>query len=364
MNQDPSDKLKPGECCVIREYCNCTSDTNRLMEMGLLEGTPVSWIKFAPWAILWKFVSGLQPFDPERRSPPPILLKRDSAIDVCKCWKPDGTPVIFHKNSGLLCGQPKHRQTSVFNALTGLRQKWVIIPALRLKKSGMLISPGGAKVEVIDLPGLYSLNPQSLDEEIAVETLYSDDAIDLIVAVADASNLNRNLYLVSQLLELNKPTLLALNMVDVAKAHGIEINIDELAASLAVTVIPVIGSKGKAFPNYGAQFLTFLNRRSKQSIAPAMVERSCTGNILPTLYRWNCWKYWTYKFGSAVAAAAHIPRSENLSKNARIVKWQIILQITQNWTALFMINMTNGSNWKPKSAIVGWIAFATRSYVV
>ncbi|MEZ4748714.1 MAG: ferrous iron transport protein B [Calditrichia bacterium] len=168
-----------------------------------------------------------------------------------------------------LVGNPNTGKTSVFNALTGLRQKVGNYPGVTVeKKSGMLISPGGAKVEVIDLPGLYSLNPQSLDEEIAVETLYSDDAIDLIVVVADASNLNRNLYLVSQLLELNKPTLLALNMVDVAKAHGIEINIDELAASLAVTVIPVIGSKGEGIPELRRTIFDILESTDSKKVSP------------------------------------------------------------------------------------------------
>jgi len=152
-----------------------------------------------------------------------------------------------------LVGNPNTGKTSVFNALTGLRQKVGNYPGVTVeKKTGVLIAPSGVKVRIHDLPGLYSLAPKSLDDKIAVDVLTGNtrEKIDirLIVVVADASNLSRNLYLLTQISELGKPVILALNMIDAAKADGMDIDTGLLAQELGIPVLPVIANKRQGIP--------------------------------------------------------------------------------------------------------------------
>jgi ferrous iron transport protein B len=167
-------------------------------------------------------------------------------------------------------GNPNTGKTSVFNALTGLRQKVGNYPGVTVeKKTGLLISPEGHQVEIVDLPGIYSLTPQSLDEAIAVQALTKDNEIDLCIVVVDASNLNRNLYLVSQMMELNVPIILALNMMDVAKARGMEIDVAQLSEALGVPVLPVIGSKREGISHLRRwMFEALRNKNAKQTSIP------------------------------------------------------------------------------------------------
>src|SRR5687768_10345561 len=132
-----------------------------------------------------------------------------------------------------LAGNPNSGKTTVFNALTGLRQKVANYPGVTVeKKTGRCKLPDGAWVDVIDLPGTYSLISRSPDEQIAMEVLRGlrpgTPAPDVVVVVVDASNLQRNLYLVSQLIELGRPMVVALNMTDVAERRGQPIDAGKL----------------------------------------------------------------------------------------------------------------------------------------
>ena len=108
---------------------------------------------------------------------------------------------------------------------------------------------GTQPLEVVDLPGTYSLAARSPDEMVVVDVILgrhpSDARPDLIVAIVDASNLHRNLYLVTQVLELGLPVVIALNMIDVAKAHGLTLDVPRLSRQLGVPVIPIQANKGK-----------------------------------------------------------------------------------------------------------------------
>ena len=148
----------------------------------------------------------------------------------------------------LLVGNPNTGKTSVFNSLTGLRQKTGNYPGVTVeKKTGTLTGPNGRTLRLHDLPGMYSLTPKSLDDSIAREVLIgeADEDLDirLIVVVADASNLNRNLYLVTQLIDLGIPVAVAMNMMDNAVSSGVHINLDALSNQLKVPVVPVIASR-------------------------------------------------------------------------------------------------------------------------
>src|SRR5687768_9814265 len=140
-----------------------------------------------------------------------------------------------------LAGNPNSGKTTIFNALTGLRQKVANYPGVTVeKKTGRCKLPDGSWIEVIDLPGTYSLISRSPDEYVAMEVLRglrSDTKPpDVVVVVVDASNLQRNLYLVSQLIELGRPLVVALNMMDVAERRGQPIDAAKLHELLGIPV--------------------------------------------------------------------------------------------------------------------------------
>src|SRR5690349_11503412 len=131
-----------------------------------------------------------------------------------------------------LAGNPNSGKTTVFNALTGLRQKVANYPGVTVeKKIGKCKLSDGRRAIVIDLPGTYSLISRSPDEQVAMEVLRGlrrdTPAPDVVVVVVDASNLQRNLYLVSQLVELGRPLVIALNMMDIARRRGVRVSAEE-----------------------------------------------------------------------------------------------------------------------------------------
>ncbi|MFM1770431.1 MAG: ferrous iron transport protein [Verrucomicrobiota bacterium] len=154
----------------------------------------------------------------------------------------------------VLTGNPNSGKTTLFNALTGLSGRVGNYPGVTVeRKEGRLLgAPKDRPVTILDLPGTYSLSPQSLDEQIARDVLFHRvpgvPPPDLVVVVVDASNLQRNLYFATQVIELGYPTLVALNMVDVARATGHEIDAAGLGAELGVPVIPIVASRGEGLP--------------------------------------------------------------------------------------------------------------------
>ncbi len=151
----------------------------------------------------------------------------------------------------VLTGNPNCGKTTLFNALTGLRGRVGNYAGVTVeRKEGTMLGADAAHpVDVLDLPGTYSLSPQSLDEQIARDVLFQRLADvpppGLVVVVVDASNLQRNLYYATQVIELGHPTFLALNMVDVARENGHEIDVDGLSAALGVPVVPLIARDGE-----------------------------------------------------------------------------------------------------------------------
>lgn len=147
-----------------------------------------------------------------------------------------------------LVGNPNCGKTTLFNALTGLRQKVGNYPGVTVEKKEGRLTVGETEIVVIDLPGVYSLSARSLDERITRDVVLGRQADtappEAILAIADASNLERNLYLVTQVMELGRPVWLALNMMDVAAAKGLTFDLDRLAQALGVPVIPIVALKG------------------------------------------------------------------------------------------------------------------------
>ncbi|MBM3213421.1 ferrous iron transport protein B [Candidatus Poribacteria bacterium] len=147
-----------------------------------------------------------------------------------------------------LAGNPNSGKTTLFNALTGLRQKVGNYPGVTVERKMGILQLGTALHDVLDLPGTYSLTVRSPEERIA-RTVILGEAKDtprttVVVVVVDASNLDRNLYLAGQVLDLGAPTIIALNMIDVAERSGVVIDAPELSRRLGVPVVPMCASRG------------------------------------------------------------------------------------------------------------------------
>ncbi len=158
-------------------------------------------------------------------------------------------------------GNPNCGKTTLFNALTGLRAKVGNYAGVTVeRKEGRLLhAPADSNIRVLDLPGTYSLSPNSLDEQISRDVLLNRlpelPAPDLIVVVVDASNLQRNLYYATQVIELGHASIIALNMVDVAEANGHHIDEKKLSEVLGVPVLPIVASNGTGVPELRSKII-------------------------------------------------------------------------------------------------------------
>lgn len=176
--------------------------------------------------------------------------------------------------TAVLTGNPNCGKTTLFNALTGLRAKVGNYAGVTVeRKEGALL--GGRPdrpVTILDLPGTYSLSPQSLDEQVARDVLFQrvSDVPEpsLILIVADASNLQRNLYYATQVIELGYPTFLALNMVDVARENGHEIDVAGLSKALGIPVFPMVASEDEGVKSLQDAIHQFAAQPGRHRVIP------------------------------------------------------------------------------------------------
>lgn len=147
-----------------------------------------------------------------------------------------------------LVGNPNSGKSSLFNILTGLNQKTGNFPGVTVeKRTGFSKMPDQTTAQFIDLPGIYSLYPRSLDEQIVSEILLhhkSPDCPDVVVVIVDATNLKRSLLLVTQIIDLGLPTVLAMNMMDLVAKAGISFNLIALSEKLGIPVVPINARTG------------------------------------------------------------------------------------------------------------------------
>ena len=146
-----------------------------------------------------------------------------------------------------LAGQQNSGKSTLFNALTGVAQHIANYPGVTVDKKSGGYADGGFRFEVVDLPGTYSLTSFSLEERV-VRQFLAETPPDVVVNVVDATNLRRGLYLTAQLLECGMPVVLVLNMMDVARRRGLDIDLAALGARLGVPVVASVGrrSEGRA----------------------------------------------------------------------------------------------------------------------
>jgi ferrous iron transport protein B len=147
-----------------------------------------------------------------------------------------------------LVGNPNCGKTALFNILTGSRQKVANYAGVTVeRKEGSLVTPSGLRVRILDLPGAYSLDPMTPDEQVTADVLLGrragESSPDFVVCVTDATNLRQNLRLALSLKRLGLPMVIALNMTDIARRRGITINASQLANELGVSVVETVGVK-------------------------------------------------------------------------------------------------------------------------
>ncbi|MDG5750507.1 ferrous iron transporter B [Qipengyuania sp. XHP0211] len=160
-------------------------------------------------------------------------------------------PIRHHKVA--LVGNPNSGKSALFNALTGARQKIANYPGVTVeRKAGRLALPNGEARELIDLPGAYSFDAASPDEEVTRKLVHGEfegeAAPDVLVLVLDAANLEQHLVFAQEVLELGRPTVVALNMVDLAERDGLTLDPEALSEALGVPVIPTVAVRRKGLP--------------------------------------------------------------------------------------------------------------------
>ncbi|MDA8164760.1 MAG: ferrous iron transport protein B [Desulfobacteraceae bacterium] len=196
------------------------------------------------------------------------------------------TPAEGARITVALAGNPNAGKTTLFNTLTGARQHVGNYPGVTVEKKEGSYQHGSTQVHVVDLPGTYSLSAYSVEEVVARDYLLNERP-EVVVNIADAANLERNLYLTCQFLEMGAPMVIALNMMDVARDRGIEIDPARLSALIGVPVVPIIARSGQG----------------KAELSQAVIERARAG---------GGWRPWDLSYGEDIDAVllAMVPEIE------------------------------------------------------
>lgn len=160
-----------------------------------------------------------------------------------------------------LAGNPNCGKTTMFNDLTGSTQYVGNWPGVTVEKKGGKLK-GHKDVEIVDLPGVYSLSPYTL-EEVVTRNFMIEDKPDAIINIVDASNIERNLYLTTQILELGIPTVIALNMMDIVEKNGDKIDLNKLSDILGCPVIETSALKGKGIKEVAEKAVELANEKKK-----------------------------------------------------------------------------------------------------
>ena len=175
-----------------------------------------------------------------------------------------------------LIGNPNSGKSSIFNQLTGLRQKVGNFPGVTVdKKTARLPLAGGRDVQLIDFPGTYSFYPTSVDERIVVNTFINPDDPnypDLVVYIADVTKLDKHLLLFTQIKDLGIPSILVCNMADVAEKEAIEVDLKGLSSTLDVPVVSVSGRTGQGLDQLKALIGKFHPRISEKEGWPPFLQ--------------------------------------------------------------------------------------------
>ncbi|QHI68301.1 Fe(2+) transporter permease subunit FeoB [Tichowtungia aerotolerans] len=167
-----------------------------------------------------------------------------------------------------LAGNPNCGKTTLFNALTGATQRVGNWPGVTVERLEGFCRHGDAELMIVDLPGIYSFSAFSVDEKVSREFILKDKP-DVVINIIDATNLERNLYLTTQLLEMRVPVVVALNMMDIAKTRKIKIEVDHLRAHLGCPVIPMVASRREGLDQLKDELIKIAE---SHAVSPTRVE--------------------------------------------------------------------------------------------
>ena len=271
-------ELAPGESGVILRVGSDRGPVKRrLVDMGLTPGTEVMVRKIAPFGDpievnLRGYELSLRREDARR-----ITLATGEAAQACRVIRKSRTGMVQHipdedtlrrmsadhaheaaEHGGVpdyashdtrtiklaLVGNPNCGKTTLFNALTGSNQYVGNWPGVTVEKKEGRCQVDGQEVTVVDLPGIYSLSPYSMEEIVARDFIVGERP-DGIINIVDATNMERNLYLTVQMLELERPMVIALNFMDEVERHGDSIDVERLSQALGVPVVPITARSGE-----------------------------------------------------------------------------------------------------------------------
>ncbi len=179
-----------------------------------------------------------------------------------------------------LAGNPNCGKSTLFNELTGARQHVSNYPGITVEKKEGITEYNGVSLKIIDLPGTYSLTAYSI-EELVARNFIVEEKPDCVINIADATNLERHLYLTVQLLELGAPVILVLNMMDLAQKQGIKININKLSKRLGIPVVPMVARTGQGKEKLLKTIIKFCSETSKHNTS--MIPISYGPDIDPVL---------------------------------------------------------------------------------
>ena len=210
---------------------------------------------------------------------------------MSECHDTATEPLPHHAFTLALVGNPNAGKTTLFNALTGLRAKTANFPGTTVERKVGRLHLERKQIVVVDLPGLYSLDSSSPDEKLAADALQGrldHQAPDAALVVVDATNLERNLFLASQVLELKCPVVVALNMMDMARRDGIRIDVAKLRAELGCVVVPVSARNGEGLPELKQELNRLVNGAMPEAVNHVDPHcAGCTGCTFQARYEWT-----------------------------------------------------------------------------
>ncbi|MGA3162599.1 MAG: ferrous iron transport protein B [Verrucomicrobiota bacterium] len=212
-----------------------------------------------------------------------------------------------------LVGNPNAGKTTLFNALTGLRAKTANFPGTTIERRVGRVQIGQRQMIIVDLPGLYGLESSSPEEKMASDALRGrlakHAAPDAALVVVDATNLERNLFLASQVLELDCPVIIALNMMDMARREGIHIDVEKLRSELGCAVVPVAARTGKGIDDLRHEIGRLAAGAMPEAVAHCKPNCAICGSC-PYQARYE----WTESVSAKVMDAAVARRSQHTEK--------------------------------------------------
>ncbi|WP_372975427.1 FeoB small GTPase domain-containing protein, partial [Muriicola sp.] len=195
-----------------------------------------------------------------------------------------------------LIGNPNTGKTSVFNQLTGLKQKVGNYPGITVeKKEGICKLPRGVKAHILDLPGTYSLNTTSLDESVVVELLLNrndKDFPDVVVVISDVENLKRNLLLFTQIKDLRIPTILVINMADRMRRKGITLDLELLEKKLDTRIALVSTRKNFGIEKIKELIADYKNLSNKPNVDTTVIDPEYFDKLKKTFPNEDLYKLW------------------------------------------------------------------------